>query len=396
MNKIVIVGAGFSGLVSAITCKRTNKDNEVIILEKLPVAGKKILVTGNGRCNYYNDKQTNNCYHSNNEEFIENITNETSKVLDFYNDLGIVPYIKDGYYYPYSKEASSIREALLEECNKLNVIIKTEYKVENIIKENDKFIINNDIECDKVIISTGSISYYKDEDITGYEIAKSFGHDIVKLVPSLVQLICKGDYFKTWSGVRSEVIASLYIENELINKEKGEIMLTDYGISGICIFNLSGDASRALSDNLNVRISINFMPFLDDNIYKFLEDRDMSIRSSLNKVLNSKLVDLFERKTSIDFNKKFSELSDEDKDLLVDNLISFDVEVIDTKGFINSQVTSGGIDTRNINKDTMESKLVKGLFFAGEVVDVDAICGGYNITFATLSGIKSGIGASND
>ncbi len=173
-------------------------------------------------------------------------------------------------------------------------------------------------------------------------------------------------------------------------------MLTDYGISGICIFNLSGDASRALSDNLSVRVSINFLPFENINVYKFLEERNMSIKSSLDKILNSKLVDLILNKCNIDSSKSFAELDDSSKDKLVDNLIDFKVEVIDTKGFSNSQVASGGIDTRNINRDTMESKLVKGLFFAGEVVDVDAICGGYNITFATLSGIKAGIGASND
>ena len=396
MNKIVVIGAGFSGLVSAISAKREDSRDEVIILEKLPTPGKKILVTGNGRCNYYNDKQDNRFYHSSNIEFVDSIKEQTSKVLDFYNGLGIVPYIKDGYYYPYSKEATSIRTALLEECKKLDITITTDYKVEKLIKENDKFIINDDITCDKVIVSTGSLSYYKDEDMTGYMIAKSFGHEIVKLVPSLVQLIGEGNYFKRWSGVRSEAEVSLYIENELIKKERGEIMLTDYGISGICVFNISGDASRAISDNLNVRVDINFLPFLEENIYEFLNNRDMSIRSSLDRVINSKLVDLIIDMSNIDPNKKFKELSDDDKDKLVDNLLSFKVDIVDTKGFENSQVTSGGVDTRGINKDTMESLLVNGLFFAGEVLDVDAICGGYNITFATLSGIKAGKGAAND
>ena len=395
MSKIVVIGAGFAGLVSAISCKRSNRENEVVVLEKLGTPGKKILVTGNGRCNYYNDNQKNRFYHSNNIDFVLGMDSEAERALNFYNELGIVPYIRDGYYYPYSKEASSIRESLLEECNKLGVKIITDYKVNSVTKE-DKFRINNELECDKVIIATGSPCYYKDEDLTGYEIAKAFGHDIVKLVPSLVQLVCKGDYFKSWAGIRSEVKASLYIENEKINEEKGEIMLTDYGISGICIFNLSGDASRALSDNLNVRVSINFLPFENINTYKFLEERKMSIKSSLDKILNSKLVDLILNKCNINGSKEFAELDDSSKDLLVDNLIDFKVEVIDTKGFSNAQVASGGIDTRNINRDTMESKLVKGLFFAGEVVDVDAICGGYNITFATLSGIKAGIGASND
>ena len=116
MSKIVVIGAGFAGLVSAISCKRSNRENEVVVLEKLGTPGKKILVTGNGRCNYYNDNQKNRFYHSNNIDFVLGIDSEAERALNFYNELGIVPYIRDGYYYPYSKEASSIRESLLEEC----------------------------------------------------------------------------------------------------------------------------------------------------------------------------------------------------------------------------------------------------------------------------------------
>jgi len=395
MSRIIVIGAGFAGLVSAITCKKNNPSNEVIILEKLNVPGKKILVTGNGRCNYYNSKQEKKFYHTNNIDFIDNIDKEVNKSLEFYNNLGIIPTIKDGYYYPYSKEASTIRNALLEECDRLKIKIETDYKVFKIYKDND-FIINDSLTCDRLIIATGSLSYYKDIDFSGYEIAKGFGHNLVKLVPSLVQLVCSGNYFKKWAGIRSDANLSLYIENELIKEERGEVMLTDYGLSGICIFNLSGDASRALSDNLKVRININFLPFLNQNIYKFLEERDMSIKSSLSRILNSKLVDIIIQKSNLNSNSSFKELSDEEKDNLVDNLLSFKVEVIDTKGFANSQVTSGGIDTKEVDRNTMESKLVKGLFFAGEILDVDAICGGYNIAFATLSGIKAGIGAAND
>ena len=220
MNKIVVVGGGFSGLVSAISAKKD--DNEVIVLEKRNIVGKKILVTGNGRCNYYNEVQENKFYHSSNEEFVSNIKDDTHMVLDFYNDLGIIPYIKDGYYYPYSKEASTIRNALEKKCNELGIKIITDYKVESIVKENDLFIINNDIKCNKVIVGTGSIAYYKDdEQLIGYDIAKKFGHSIIKLLPSLVQLKGNGNYFKKWAGVRSDAIVSLYVDNYLINKEKG-------------------------------------------------------------------------------------------------------------------------------------------------------------------------------
>ena len=393
MNKIVVVGGGFSGLVSAISAKKDN--NEVIVLEKRNIVGKKILVTGNGRCNYYNEVQENKFYHSSNEDFVSDIKDDTHMVLDFYNNLGIIPYVKDGYYYPYSKEASTIRNALEKKCNELGIKIITDYKVESIKKENDSFIINNDITCDKVIVGTGSIAYYKDdEQLIGYNIAKSFGHSIIKLLPSLVQLKGNGNYYKKWAGVRSDAIVSLYVDNYLINKEKGEVMLTDYGLSGICIFNLSGHASRSLDLGLDVRVDINFLPWLNENIYKFLENRDGSIEYVLSGMLNSKLVSLILELCNINKDKLFKDLSDSEKDLLVDHLLNFKVNINGVNDFDKAQVVSGGIDTKEIDKDTYESKLVKGLYFVGEILDVDAICGGYNITFATLSGIKAGSDAS--
>jgi hypothetical protein len=235
------------------------------------------------------------------------------------------------------------------------------------------------------------MAYYKDDNqLIGYDIAKRFGHNIVKCLPSLVQLIGKGDYFKKWVGVRSEVKASLYVDNYLIKEESGEIMLTDYGVSGICIFNLSSYATRSLSDNMNVRISINFLPWLNENLYKYLEKRDSDIESVLSGMINSKLVDLILDKCHINKESIFSKLSDVDKDILVDSLLSFNVEIVDTNGFDKAQVSTGGVDTKELDKDTFESKIVKGLYFIGEVVDVDGECGGYNITFATLSGIKCG------
>ena len=389
MNKIVIVGAGFSGLVCAINAKRS--DNEVVILEKRSTPGKKILVTGNGRCNYFNDDQDINKYHSSNIDFLSNIKEESSSVLEFYNSLGIVPFIKDGYYYPYSKEATSIRNALLKKSNDLNIKIITDYKVEKVIKEKNKFIINNDLECDKLVIATGSMAYYKDdEQLIGYDIAKLFGHNVIKCLPSLVQLIGKGNYFKKWAGVRSEVKVSLYVDNYKVKEETGEIMLTDYGVSGICIFNLSSYATRSLSDNMNVRVSINFLPWLNENIYKYLDNRDSDIESVLSGMLNSKLVDLILEMNNIRRDAIFNKLSDTEKDKLVDSLLSFNVDIIGTNGFDKAQVSTGGVDTKEIDSNTFESKIVKDLYFIGEVVDVDGDCGGYNITFATLSGIKCG------
>ncbi len=389
LSKIVIVGAGFAGISAAISAK--NNKNEIILLEKRNVVGKKILVTGNGRCNYYNDFQNDNCYHSSNDNFTKNLKDEAHIVRDFYSDLGIIPYIKDGYYYPYSKEASSIRNVLIRKCESLGIKIITSYTVNSIKKDDNKFIINDDITCDKVILATGSMAYYKDdEQLIGYDIAKSFGHNIIKCLPSLVQLKGKGNFFKKWAGVRSEVEIGLYIDDKLKCKEKGEIMLTDYGISGICVFNISGYASRAINDNSKVRVSINFVPWMKDNIYEYLNNRNEKLSDVLEGMLNAKLVSLILDECKVNSDITFKELSNSMKDKIIRYLIDFKLDIVGVNDFDKAQVSSGGVDTLEIDRNTFESKLVKGLYIIGEMVDVDGICGGYNITFATLSGIKAG------
>ena len=173
-------------------------------------------------------------------------------------------------------------------------------------------------------------------------------------------------------------------------------MLTDYGLSGICIFNLSSKVSNALDNSKNVRVDINFLPFLKEDPYKFLEDRNLPVKDSLERLINDKLVSLILDKCDIDSDSYFKDLDNNKKKLLVNLLISFRVNIIGTKDFDRAQIAVGGIDTKEINKDTMESTINKNLFFAGEVIDVDGDCGGYNIMFATISGIKAGLGASHD
>ena len=269
---IVIIGAGASGLVASIFAKKEN--NNVVILERYDKIAKKILVTCNGRCNYWNEDFDNNHFYSNNKDFLKEINTleNREKVLNFFKLIGIIPTIKNGYYYPMSKEASSIRNALINKAIEKGVNIITSADIKEIKKENNKFLIsynNQNITCDKVIIATGSNSYYKEENI-GYTLCKNLGHNISKVLPSLVQLEGNGYFFKDWAGVRNNSKVSIYIDNDLKKEESGELMLTDYGVSGICIFNLSGIANRALNDNKNVEIRINFLPEIN-NLKEFLE-----------------------------------------------------------------------------------------------------------------------------
>ena len=400
--EVIIVGAGASGLTCAITLAR--KGNIVTVLEKLSDSAKKILSTGNGRCNYWNTDFDNKNFYSKNDQFINSInTVENRKeVMDYFESLGVVPAIKNGYYYPSSMQASSIRDLLLFECNKLGVKIINDSNVVDAKKENNKFIVNTSNKTyfsDYLVIATGSYAYYKDKT-NGYDICKSFGHSIIPVLPSLVQLIGNDNFYKDWAGVRSNANVSIYVDDKYIKDEDGEIMLTDYGISGICVFNLSGIANRALYDNKKVNILINFLPDID-NLYELLESRNNTVSNRnidmfLEGLLNYKLIDIILKRSNIDKNKKYNDLSEEQKNSLINNIQKFNVSIIDSKSFDNAQVCTGGINTEEIDSNTMESKLCKGLYIIGEVVDVDGICGGYNLGFAWLSGIIAGRSVNND
>lgn len=403
MKHIVIVGGGASGLISAIHAKTSN--NKVTVLERNSSCGKKILATGNGKCNYWNIDQNIKHYHSNNEELLEQIITKEiqDKVINFFNSLGIVPKIKNGYYYPFSNQATTIKNALLNEVKKKDIEIRQDFLVESIEKEENHFIIkssNEIIKADKVIIATGSCASPKTgSDGIGYKLLKRLSHTVIEPKPALVQLKTTGNFLKEWAGIRTDVKVSLYENDKLIKEESGEIQLTDYGISGICVFNLSRYVSIGLEKNLNEEVMINFLPFIEKNPYEYLTNllkNNYSVKTQLENILNNKLVAVILNKTNIDENKSFNNLREDEKVRLINNLISFKVKVIGTNSFDQAQVCSGGIPLTEIELTTMESKLVKGLYIVGELLDVDGDCGGYNLGFAWMSGIKAGIGCSKN
>ena len=277
MKKVIVIGAGASGLVAAIYAK--SKGNDVILFEKNEICGKKILATGNGRCNFWNEDQRLEHYRSSNFEKIEQIINNKNKeeILKFFEKIGIEPKIKNGYYYPNSNQAISIKKALELEAKKQNVTIKTDSEVVDLKKEKEGFkvILKNgqEIISNSVILSTGSKAAPKTgSDGIGYQICRKFNHTIIKPLPALVQLKADGKFLKDWEGIRTDVLVKLYENGKKIGEEVGEIQLTNYGISGICVFNLSGRVSRGLNDNKKETVKINFLNSLNINSPKdFIE-----------------------------------------------------------------------------------------------------------------------------
>lgn len=404
MEKIGIIGAGASGLVAAIFAKDNN--NEVIIFERNNACGKKILATGNGRCNYFNSDNDLIHYESSNPNLISEIINEKTEkeVLDFFNRLGIIPQIKNGYYYPFSNQASTIRNALLNEVKRKGITIYNDFLVTDIKSESNKFIVisnEENIVVDKLVIATGSYASPKTgSDGMGYDFLKNMGHSIIKPLPSLVQLKTRGNFLKTWSGVRTQAVVSLYEDSKFVRSEEGELQLTDYGISGICVFNLSNKAARSLDNNKKVDICINFLPFINEDYNTWFINQtnltNKNIKDLLLSILNEKVVEVIFKESKLDINKKFIELSPLEQDRFVSLCTNFKLEVIGTKSFNESQVCSGGIPLTEVNLSTMESKIVSNLYITGELLDITGDCGGYNLGIAWRTGISAGTSIKGD
>ena len=388
MSKVAIIGGGYSGVISAIYA---SNNNEVTILERNSTLLKKLLLTGNGRCNYFNSVMSLDKFHSNTKKAIENIiTMDNIEELDnFFINLGLFPKVKNGYYYPYSNQATSVKDLLIGKLNELNVNIKTDYLVEKIEKKNNKFIINNELEFDKVIISTGGKAYPKTgSDGIGYDLLKGFGHKITRLSPSLVQITSDNKYLKELSGIRCDANLTLFDKNKKIKEEFGELQFTDYGISGICTFNISSYLRDGID---NKKLLVNFMPFGIKEFNLFMKGSNNTIFERLEGILNYKLVKVILKLSNIKEDEKWKKIGTEQKEDLINYLFNYEVKITGTKSFDQSQVTAGGLDLKEINTKTMESNLVDDLYVTGEVLDLDGDCGGYNLTLCFITGYIAGV-----
>lgn len=391
---VCVIGGGASGTICAIRLAR--RGINVKILEKNSNILKKVLLTGNGKCNYFNSDININHYRSSNIDFLDKIFNKNNinNVLDFFDSIGVIPRIKNGYYYPYSNTSTTIKNLLLIECKRLNIEIINDILVTDIIK-NNKFIIKSnkeDIICDKVVLALGSSASIKDK-YNGYSLLSKLGHKIIKPLPALVMLEGMSNYYKDWAGIRIDANVSLYENNKYITREFGEVQLTNYGVSGICVMNLSGRVSRIIDNGNKSCLRINFIPNIE-NVYEYLEDRNkrlshLSIIELLESIINYKLLYVILKICKIDSNLKWNELDDSKKRLLVEYLTNFRFDIKDTKGFEFAQVVSGGVSLECIN-EKFESKVVKDLYILGELLDVDGDCGGYNLGFAFISGLIVG------
>lgn len=387
--KIIIIGSGASGLAAGISLLRCGYD--VTILERNNISGKKLLLTGAGRCNFFNSDQNIVHYHSSDKDILAKIitSDNIHLVEDFITSLGIVPKVKDGYYYPFANQAYNMKELLERTYLDLGGKIKYNYLVEKIEKKNSLFLINDTISCDKLILATGSKAYkMTGSDGIGYQLAKKFNHHIVKVLPSLTSLITREK--TNLKGVRVDAKVTLYEDGVKVREELGQVQFTDYGLSGICIFNLSYYAVKGLNKNKKEEITIDLMPFMDKVNFKNKKVYDL-----LLGFLPNKMIDYILKTLDISKDVYYEDLSNDKKQELTKILKEMEFNITSYKEFDFSQVCSGGVSLREINPLTMESIFVKNLYIIGELLDVNGDCGGYNLTFAFLTGILTSRGDSN-
>ena len=402
---VIVIGGGPAGMLAAISA--SEQGNKVIILEKMNSLGKKLCITGKGRCNITSSLPI--------DEFIKNIPgngrflysafqNFTNQdILNLLNKQGLKTKEERGNrIFPITDRASDVLDALIAKLKNQNVKIITNTRVQDIIVENNQIkgvIANNKkYEADKVILATGGASYpTTGSNGDGYELAKKVGHTVTEIKPSLVALTAKTasqEICKKLQGLSLKNVGIKIIkDNKEIYEDFGEMLFTHFGVSGPTV--LSASAHLVRTDLKNVKMIIDLKPALSEEkleeriLRDFMEEKNKEFKNSLDKLLPKKMIPVIVE--IMNLNKKVNEIKKEERKKLVKLLKNFEIEIENFRPVEEAIVTAGGINIKEINPKTMESKLVKGLYFAGEIIDVDAYTGGFNLQIAYSTGYTAGM-----
>ena len=397
---MIIVGAGAAGLVAAITSAKAGHD--VLLLEQNSKIGKKILVSGNGKCNIDNKYINLNRFHSQNPPFIEKILedHDFEVVEKFFTSIGLeLIEGKEGKMFPMSLQASSVVELLEYEAKRAGVEILCDCEVTAIDKKSDIFTVETSQgikNCRKLLLASGSPAAPQlGGSNSGYAFATKVGHTLIPRHPSLVQLCSEEKWVKVCAGVKVAGIAQLYANGEQIAEKKGDLLFTNYGISGLAILDLSREVSTRLANYDYCELSLDLMPELSKEkltnllLNRIEEGSEKPIEIWLHGVMNKKLISVILAQSKCKA-KQENDLNRKEIGKLVYAIKNLKLSINDTKGFQGAEVSTGGINTTEVNPQTMESKLVPNLYFAGEILDVDGDRGGFNFHFAWVSGLRVG------
>ena len=413
MRNTVIIGGGPAGLMAAISSAKNG--DKVTIIEKMNSCGKKLLITGKGRCNITNNAQMDKFMENTptNPKFLYGVFNNfTNKdIIELLKNEGVKTKVERGErVFPVSDRAQDVLEALLHILRKQNVQILTNTTAKRIITDDEKNVLGvelddgKEIKTDKIILATGGKSYpVTGSTGDGYKLAKDLGHTITKIEPSLVPLTSHDEVCKELQGLSLRNVAiQLQICDKVVYKDFGEMLFTHFGVSGPIV--LSASSYLVKTKNIEqilkggkVELEIDLKPALSEEkldariLRDFEEQKNKQFKNSLDKLLPQKLIPVIIEKTNIKGSKKINEITKQERQKLVKELKHFRISINGTRPIEEAIVTSGGINIKEINPKTMESKLISGLYFAGEVIDVDCLTGGYNLQVAWSTGYTAGI-----
>jgi len=397
---MIIIGAGAAGLCAAITAARAGQS--VTLLEQNTKIAKKILVSGNGKCNIDNKYIDSRRFHSQNPSFIEDVLTAYGfdVVEKFFTSIGLeLIEGKEGKIFPMSLQASSVVELLEYEAKRAGVEIFCDCTVTSIDKNADTFTVETSQGSKiskKLLLTSGSPAAPQlGGSNSGYAFAAKMGHSLVPRHPSLVQLCSEENWVKGASGVKVAGLAQLYANGEYITEKKGDLLFTNYGISGLAILDLSREVSTRLANFDYCELNLDLMPELSKEkltnllLSRIKKESEKPLALWLQGIINKKLISIILEQSKCKVRVE-DQLNRKEINKLVHTIKNLKLSINDTKGFAGAEVATGGIDTTEVNPKTMESKLVPNLYFAGEILDVDGDRGGFNFHFAWVTGMRVG------
>jgi predicted Rossmann fold flavoprotein len=400
MVDMIVVGAGAAGLVAAITSARAGQ--KILLAEQNTKIGKKILVSGNGKCNIDNKYITSHRFHGQNPNFIDEVLkgHNFEVVEKFFTSIGLeLIEGEEGKIFPMSLQASSVVEMLEYEAKRAGVQILCDCSVTSLSKEGDTFTVETSqgTKCSKkLLLASGSAAAPQlGGSNSGYAFATKMGHSLIPRHPSLVQLCSEEKWVKECAGVKVAGIVQLYANGEYITEKKGDLLFTNYGISGLAVLDLSREVSTRLANYDYCEFNLDLMPELSKEkltnllLGRIEEESEKPIEIWLHGIIHKKLISVILEQSKCKV-KQEKNLNRKEVSKLVYTIKNLKLSINDTKGFKGAEVATGGVNTTEIDPQTMESKLIPDLYFAGEILDVDGDRGGFNFHFAWVSGIRAG------
>ena len=400
---IGIIGAGASGMAAAIEAA-SNTNNKVVIIERQSRVGRKLQATGNGRCNLSNLNVSFSHYHGDTPEFAKAALEhfDVPSTLDWFNDLGLYTVSEEsGKVYPYSDQANSVVDVLRFALDKSNIELITGAEVQRVKSNAQGFIVEHTdgmLICDRLIVACGGLAGTKlGGTMSGYKLFNKLGHKSTKLRPALVQIKSDWPGVTSLKGVRANCTIKILFDEKLYSESRGELQFTEYGLSGPVVFEVSRDVCQRAGC---WSAAIDFIPQLTEKqLFKLIAKKKSTtllVSELLTGILHNRLGRVLVQAVGLNINDPIAQLQDSDLEAVCVCVKDFRIRLSEPMGMENAQVTAGGVYTSQFDPQTMESKLVPGLYACGEVLDIDGDCGGYNLQWAWSSGRLAGLNAGKE